>query len=67
MIGWLILTYMMIGIVLVTADARSDIIIVNGSFLEVFFLWWLALIMLPIGKIIRLLKKRKNEKSKKLK
>ena len=67
MIGWLILTYMMIGIVLVTADARSDIIIVNGSFLEVFFLWWIALIMLPIGKIIRLLKKRKNERSKKLK
>ena len=67
MIGWLILIYMMIGIILVTAEARRDIIIENCSFLEVFFLWWIALIIFSINKIIRSLKKRKNEKSKKLK
>ena len=55
MIEWLILTYMMIGIIIVIAESRGDIKIVKGSLLEILLLRWLELIMMPINKIIRLL------------
>ena len=55
MIGWLILIYMMIGIILVTAEVRGDIKIAKDSLLEILLLRWIELIMIPINKIIRLL------------